>query len=264
MAFETIRYIRNEGAHIAYAVVEPDKPNGFSICLLASTGRGPEDFKELANALAQAGLHVLLPWPRGTQASAGPIDAIDFHDLAADVGAIIEAEPRAKGCLVAGHAYGCWIARTLANDQPDLISGLILIAAGGGKWPDALSQAINIAMSSDAPEEDRRRALQFAFFAPGNDPKPYLTGWDGNLVQIQRAARSRTDRDTWWPSGVAPILDLVGLQDPFRAANARDFYVKEFPGRVTLVTVDNASHALPEEHPARVADEIMLWFKTQF
>lgn len=259
MSLETIKHIRNGEARIAYAVVEPTTPKDITICILASTGRGPEDFEELAEALADAGVRVLLPWPRGSHASVGPVDNMDFHDLASDVAAIIDTEPRVGTSVVAGHAYGCWIARTLTHDRPDLIDGLALIAAGGGKWPDELSEAINVAMSPDEPEEVRLAALQMAFFAPGNDPRPYLTGWDGDLVLAQRAARSKTERDSWWSSGSAPILDIVGLQDPFRPADAREFYVKEFPGRVTHVTVDNASHALPDEHPERVAQELLNW-----
>lgn len=259
MSFETIKQIENGQARITYAVVEPANFTGPSICLIASTGRGPDDFEELADALAQAGMRVLLPWPRGGETSLGPTQDIDFHDLASDAAAVIEAEPRPNGCLVAGHAYGCWIARTLTQDRPDLIDGLVLIAAGGGSWPKELSEAINLAMSPDEPEADRLAALQMAFFAPGNDPRPYLTGWDGDLVHTQRSARTRTERDSWWGSGSAPILDLVGLQDPFRPSDARDFYVREFPGRVTLVAVDDASHALPDEHPEQVALEIKKW-----
>ncbi len=259
MAIPTVRYVENADAKIAYGVVEPANVTGPSICLIASTGRGPEDFVELAEALAEAGFLVLLPWPRGTGGSVGPMDTVDFHDLAADAAAVIEAEPHPNGCIVAGHAYGCWIARTMTQDRPDLIDGLVLIAAGGGTWPAELSQAINVAMSPDQPEEARLDALRLAFFAPGNDPRPYLTGWSGDLVLAQRAARGRTDRDSWWPSGSAPVLDIVGLQDPFRPADARDVYVNEFPGRVTLVTVDGASHALPDELPDTVAREIVKW-----
>lgn len=261
MIYDDVRYVKHSGAQIAYAVVEANGLTGPSVCLIASTGRGPEDFFELSHALAKAGLRVLLPWPRGAGGSTGPIEEIDFHDLASDVASVIEAETNIDGCIVTGHAYGCWIARTLAQDRPDLVQGLILLAAGAGKWPEELSQAINIAMSSEETEQSRRAALQLAFFAPGHDPKPYLTGWSGELVRTQRAARARTDRDSWWPSGSAPILDLVGLQDPFRSESARHFYEDEFPGRVTLVTFNGASHALPDELPEQVAREMVRWVR---
>ena len=117
---------------------------------------------------------------------------------------------------MAGHAYGCWIARAAAQARPDLISGLILIAAGAGSWPVELSRAIEVAMDSDRARQDRLDALRLAFFADGHDPSHWLTGWHPDLVAMQRAARQRTDRASWWPSGIAPILDIIGLADPFR------------------------------------------------
>lgn len=256
-----IRTLSREGACLRYAVTGSGDPAAITICLIASTGRGPEDFFHLAERLAAEGLRVVMPWPRGMGGSEGPLDGIDFHDLAADAAAILRAERGTGRAVIAGHAYGCWIARTVAQDHPGLIDGLILLAAGAGQWPAELSDAINIAMDPDTPEADRLAALRMAFFAPGHDPRPWLTGWSGPVVLAQRAARSRTDRDSWWPSGNAPILDIVGLQDPFRAEKDRDFYVREFGPRVTLRPVDGASHALPDEKPDETARLMLDWMR---
>lgn len=262
MAFQHVQQTHNGLAKIAYAIVSPEIQTRPSVCLIASTGRGPEDFHVLAKLLAEAGFRVLLPWPRGIGGSLGSLEEIDFHNLAADVAAVIEAEMNPHGFLIAGHAYGCWIARTLAENRPDLILGVVLLAAGGGSWPDELTRAIDVAMSPENPENERVEALQLAFFAAGHDARPWLDGWHRHLAAAQRLARTRTNRESWWSSGTAPILDLVGLQDPFRPASGRDFYQREFPGRVTLVTVDKASHALPEEQPEAVVGEICKWNET--
>lgn len=256
---DDIRMVQNGDATVAYAVAGPTDPAAPVLCLIASTGRGPEDFAHLADALAAGGLRVVLPWPRGLGKSTGPLDGIDFHDLAADAGAALAAEQGTGAAVVVGHAYGCWIARTLAHDRPDLVDGIILLAAGAGKWADDLSRAIEIAMTPEEPRADRLAALQYAFFAPGNDPEPWLDGWSGPLVKAQRAARARTDPDSWRPSGRAPILDVIGRQDPFRPAEALDTFVTEFAPRVTLKPVDGASHALPDEKPAEVAAAILDW-----
>ena len=248
-------------ARIAYAALGPAGEGAPTLCLVASTGRGPGDFAELAAALAAEGLRVLLPWPRGAGDSVGPLDGIDFHDLAADAAAVLEAEAGQGPAIIVGHAYGCWIARTVAQDRPDLVDGVVLLAAGGGTWPEALSRGIEVAMDPSASEADRLAALRLCFFAEGNDPRPWLDDWSAELVQVQRKARARTDRDSWWPSGSAPILDIVGLQDPFRPAEARDFYVREFAPRVRLVTIDGASHALPDERPAEVAAAMLPWVR---
>lgn len=254
-----IRTIRNGSATLAYAVTGPATPKARTICLIASTGRGPDDFMPLADRLADAGLRVVMPWPRGMGGSTGQIEDIDFHDLAGDAAAVLRAEMGAGGALVAGHAYGCWIARTVAQDFPDMIDGLILLGAGAGQWPAALSQAINVAMDPTAPEADRLAALRMAFFTDDHDPRPWLDGWSGDVVRAQRAARDRSDRDSWWPSGRAPMLDIVGLQDPFRPPASREFYLREFGSRLTLRLVDGASHALPDEKPNEVAQLMLEW-----
>lgn len=254
--------VRNGEAVVSYEVLGPSADTARTLCLIASTGRGPEDFAHLAKMLADGGLRVVLPWPRGAGASTGMLEGITFHDLAADAAAALEAEAGRGGAVIVGHAYGCWIARTVAQDRPDLVDGIILLAAGGGKWPDDLSKAIEVAMTPEAPEVDRIAALQRGFFAEGHDPRSWLDGWHAELVVAQRAARAATERDSWWPSGRAPILDIIGLQDPFRAPDARDFYVKEFAPRVELVTVDGASHALPDEKPDEVAEIMLAWIKT--
>ena len=57
--------------------------------------------------------------------------------------------------------------------------------------------------------------------------------------------------------------DIVGLQDPFRPEADRDFYVREFAPRVELITVDGASHALPDEQPQQVARHMIGWIRAR-
>lgn len=256
------RFVTNGPARIAYRVLHPQSARSPAVCLLASTGRGPDDFAHLAGELVARGVPVILPWPRGMPPSTGPLEDLDFHDLAADVAAILRAEAP-SGAVVAGHAYGCWIARTVAQNHPELVRALVLIAAGAGKWPPELSRAIEIAMESDQPESDRLAALQLAFFAEGHDPRPWLQGWNPDVVRAQRAARARTDQASWWASGTAPVLDILALQDPFRPADSRQFYAEAFPGRVTVQAVDGASHALPDERPDEVARILADWLARQ-
>lgn len=253
---------RNGDATIGYIVIGSRSPSAATLCIIASTGRGPEDFMHLAGYLASSDLRIVLPWPRGGGPSQGSLENIDFHDLAKDAAVVLAAEAGKGGAFIVGHAYGCWIARTVAQDFPDLVDGLILLAAGGGKWPSALSRGIDVAMDTKAPTVERLAALRLGFFAEGNDPNEWLSGWHADLVVAQRAARTRTDRTSWWSGGTVPILDIVGLQDPFRPKDALEFYVQEFPSRVVLRTVDNASHALPDEKPEEVALIIVDWLNS--
>ncbi|MFK8078993.1 MAG: alpha/beta fold hydrolase [Granulosicoccus sp.] len=234
--------------------------DGPAICLLASTGRSGGDFKELAHELVRRGYKVILPEPRGIGGSTGPMAGLDFHDLATDVSATIKAET--DNAVVAGHAFGCWIARTVAADYPELIRGLALIAAGSGQWPAELPQAIDCLASSDATRQQRIDALKLAFFAEGNDPESWLEGWHADVIAMQRAARAKTDKASWWHSGNAPILDVIALQDPFRPEQSRNNFVEEFGERVTIDTIDGASHALPDEKPLEVAQCLARWIAT--
>lgn len=233
---------------------------GPAICLIPSTGRGVEDFFELAEKLVEAGFQVILPQPRGIAESKGPLFEIDFHDFATDVVSAIRAET--ERVIIAGHAYGCWIARTVAADYPDLVRGLVLIAAGSGKFPVELTNAIDCLTSPEADRQERLAALRLAFFAPSSDPEAWLKGWHLDVKNAQRNARVATDTETWWHSGNAPILDLIALHDPFRPPSTYNDYINEFGERVTQIKIDKASHALPDEKPVEVAQHIYAWAET--
>ncbi len=261
--FDDIHFVENGPATIAYVVAGPSGDEAPTVCFIASTGRGPEDFAHLCTILVNHGVRIVLPWPRGIGQSTGPTEGVNFHDLAGDAAAALKNECGNAGAFVVGHAYGCWIARTIANNYPELIKGVILLAAGAGKWPDYLSRAIDTAMSVEASEKERLDALRLAFFAEPHDPHPWLGGWSASLAAMQREARARTDKSSWWSSGTAPILDIVGLADPFRSVDDLEFYVTEFAPRVELRTVDGASHALPEEKPEEVVTHMLDWLHRQ-
>jgi len=253
--------VTSSQAKISYMVSGNVSMGAPVICFVASTGRGPNDFLPLAENLVAIGIRVVLPWPRGIGGSTGITENIDFHDLANDAAVALEAEKGESLAYIAGHAYGCWIARTVAQDRPDLISGLILLAAGGDSWPPELSTAIEVAMDYSADEEARLEALCLAFFAERSKAIHWLEGWFPDLVSVQRAARARTSKDSWWRSGSTQILDIIGLCDPFRPTAQLDFYKREFGDRVHLETIDNASHALPDEKPAEVCEAISSWLR---
>lgn len=231
--------------------------SGPAICLIASTGRGGRDFTSLTEELIKQGFKVIVPEPRSVGGSTGTLNGINFHVLATDVQCVIENE--VDHAMVAGHAYGCWIARTVAALYPESTSSIVLMAAGAYHWPQALSTAIDCLANPDSAREQRLAALRLAFFAPTGNPEHWLDGWHLPLLQAQRKARLATDRESWWHSGSAPILDLIALQDPFRPEESWQQYAEEFGERVTVRFVDNASHALPDEQAANVAQQLADW-----
>ncbi len=93
---------------------------GPSVVLLPSLGPGSYD--PVAAGLADHNFHVSRPQSRGIGGSEGPLEAITLHDLAADIATVIEDQDNGPA-MVVGHAYGHYVARTLAAHRPALVRG---------------------------------------------------------------------------------------------------------------------------------------------
>jgi pimeloyl-ACP methyl ester carboxylesterase len=223
------------------------------IVLLPSLGRGASDFDPIAERLAQAGYRVLRPQPRGIGQSRGPLTGIDLHDYAADVAAVITHECKGPAFVV-GHAFGNRVARMLATDRPDLVRAVGLVAANIGKAPSPpkVRQAIRISANPSLPDAERLAALQFAFFAPGNDPRGWLAGWHPDVLAAQRIAGDRTSRDEDFAGGQAPILYLQPDHDPLAHVEDAKAYKAQFGDRVAIVVIERSSHAVIAEQPEAV------------
>jgi pimeloyl-ACP methyl ester carboxylesterase len=248
--------ITNGPATIAYSV----RGEGPLIVMIASTGRGTAEFAPLANRLAERGYRVVLPEPRGVGGSTGPMKDVTFHDFGDDFAAVISAE--GGPAVVVGHAYGQWIAKTIASDHPELTRGVVLLAGGAKEWPSELSDAITVINDPASTREQKLAGLRLAFFAEGNDPTPWLEGWHADVTQSQRDARKITNREDYWAGGTAPMLDLQAGADPFRPESSRMEAKDEFGDRVSVAVIPNASHALPAEKPIETADAIADWVDT--
>src|SRR5215470_12014698 len=188
---------------------------GHPIVLLPSLGRGAADFDAIAERLAAASFRVLRPQPRGIGASRGPMTGIDLHTYAADIAAVIEHDHSGSAFLV-GHAFGNRVARMLAVDWPDLVRAVSLVAANVGHAPSPpkVSEALQASANPSLPDAERLKALQFAFFAPGNDARGWLTGWHPEVLNAQRIAGDRTSREEDYAAGNVPILYLQPDHDP--------------------------------------------------
>jgi pimeloyl-ACP methyl ester carboxylesterase len=246
---------------IKYGDVEIDvivDGNGPAIVLLPSLARDSEDYDEVASGLATAGYRVLRPQPRGIGRSRGPMTNISLHDFARDVAEVITRLGAGRAVLV-GHAYGNWVARMTAVDHPQLVRGVVIAAAAAKQYQPELTVAVTKAGDPALSDKERLEALRFAFFAPGNDPTVWLTGWHPEVRDSQRAAAAAVKQGAWWSGGSAPLLDLQGEQDPFKPAAKRNEMKDEFGDRVTLAVIENASHALIPEQPKAVVNALVTW-----
>lgn len=235
-----------------------DQGSGPVIVMLPSLGRAAEDFHHIATRVAQAGFRVLRPQPRGIGGSRGAMAGIDLHDLSNDIAAVIE-NANAGPAFVVGHAFGNRVARLLATDRPDLVRGISLIAANVGiaPSPPPVREAIKKSANSSLPDEERIAALQFAFFAPGNNPRSWLSGWYPEVLAMERTAGDKTRRDEDYAGGRAPILYLQPSHDPLAHAEDAIAFKEALGDRVEIVTIPNASHAAITEQPEFIADALI-------
>src|SRR3989344_1104193 len=238
-----------------------DQGKGHVIVILPSKGRGANDYDEVARYLVGDGYRVIRPEPRGVKGSKAPMDTPTLHDFAADV-ALVMDKASTVPAVVVGHAWGSQPARVLAVDRPDLVKGIALAAAAIGKLPAGSSEkpygrmleAIKGAGNYALPEAQRISYLKEAFFAPGNDPRAWLSGWYDKTHQAQDHARDSTPVDLYWSAGATvPILDLQGQHDAVVIPNI----LKSMLGdRVEHKTIANAGHAMAPEQPREMASAI--------
>lgn len=248
---------------VAYDDVRIDtvvQGEGPAILILPSLGRdGLGDYDATAQWLAGMGWRVLRPQPRGVAASSGPMDGVLLLELARDIAEVIRQQGGGRAVLV-GHAYGNYVARMTAVAHPEIVRGVVLAAAAArGLAPETVA-APAIAGDLQRPEAERLAALQFAFFAPGHDARPWLAGWYPATQAMQAASsRGSVTADAWWHAGQAPLLELIPDADPFKPRAHWHQLRDEFGGRVTAQVITNASHALFPEQPQAVAEAIDTW-----
>lgn len=246
--------------------------SGPVVVLLASLGRGAGDFDAIAADLERDGFRVLRPEPRGIGRSTGPMQQATLHDFAADVAAAIEDDPAGRNgnVIVAGHAYGSFVARALAMDRPDLVRAVVVISGGTGKSnktgatgaaPDPerlkIRQAIVDSGDSTLSEKVRLHALQYVFFAPGNDAHIWLKGWHADVLASQLAATELTPLEDYYSGGAKPVLDIHAEQDVVSSVTDARKLKNLFGDRITLVLIPHAGHALVVEQPTAISAEIV-------
>jgi pimeloyl-ACP methyl ester carboxylesterase len=235
---------------------------GAPLVLLPGLGRPTSDLDALAAIFVAAGRRVVLPEPRGMDTSTGPLEGITLHDLARDVGAVIEAENAAPATIVA-HAFGNRVARCLAADRPDLVKAVVLLSASGKVQPTPeIAEAIKVAQAVDTPPDARRRAAKAAWFSGDNDPTPWLTGWSQPVMKAFLAAAAATDTNHWWTAGKAKLLIVQGLDDVSAPPGNGRLIREEVGPRATLVELGGVGHALAIENPRKVGDAVLGWLKS--
>ena len=109
-------------------------PRPPAVVLLPSSQRDSLDFDALAGGLAAEGFLVLRPQPRGMARSRGPMDGLSLHRLAHDVVRVIDHWAGGRA-IVAGHAFGHYVARVADLDHPASVRGVVVMGAAARTFP---------------------------------------------------------------------------------------------------------------------------------
>jgi pimeloyl-ACP methyl ester carboxylesterase len=251
--------VRAGSATIAVTIVGEGEP----VVFIPSRGRGVEDFDALSNQLVKAGYQVILPEPRGIGGSTGPLKEITYHDLASDVEATIMSV-LGHPATVIGHDFGSRIARTLASDHPRLVKQIILLSAPGAVPQSPEMEKLTTRFWETAlSREERFTAIREIFFASGNDARAWEQGWYFEVARAQRASDARTPLSEWWAGGSVPMLVVQGTEDVVAVPENARSLAAEFPGRVTLVEIPHAGHALLPEQPEQVEKAVLTYLHSR-
>lgn len=246
--------VRHGPARIAYRV----EGEGPAVLLLASLGRGAEDFDDIAPRIAAAGFRVVRPEPRGIGGSAGPMTGLTLYDLAEDAAAALVDAAGEAPAIIAGHAFGNWVARALAVSRPGLARGVVLLAASvTTEMPADVRASINGSFDPALSEAERLGHLQRGYFAPGHDARVWLGGWYPAVAAMQRAATAATPDQAWRRVAErVPTLYVSAAQDTIAPPPSLEQLHAALGPQVSLVSIAEAGHALLPEQPAATAAAI--------
>src|ERR1700731_1078074 len=182
--------------------------SGAPVVLLANAGRSTGYFDHLASVLVTEGFQTISINMRGVGGSRGSLDGATLHDLAGDVAGVIKTIGCGPVHLV-GHAFGNWIARCLAVDQPPLVRSVTLLAAGGLIAPltGPIGTHFRNATQAKMNGSDCVTLLGARWLSPASDPKilAHVECWPAVFVAHLATSRN-VPLEYWWSASTAPLL----------------------------------------------------------
>ena len=252
------RVLQHNGVSLVYfALGTPGAP---VLVMIPSLGRSASDFNELAETAAASGYRVLLVEPRGMRDKGGlDNDRLTLFDLADDVAAITRREQTDRH-IVIGHAFGNRVARAYATRYGRATRGVVLLAAGGKVAIDPQARtALVRSFWAWMPDGWRRPYVRYGFFADGNEvPGHWMRGWNIPTSQMQIRATRNVPSEDWWSGGRAPLLVVQGMADTIAPPeHTADLLEAEFAGRVSVVRLAKAGHAILPEQPEKTASAVL-------
>ncbi|MFX1280541.1 MAG: alpha/beta fold hydrolase [Promethearchaeota archaeon] len=245
------------------------------LMILLSRGDGDAStFDSFTPLLNEKGYKTVAINRRGYAGSSGPLENLTLHDLANDVAGVIRLLGEGPVHIL-GWAFGNRIARCVAENHPQLVKSVILLAAGGKVAPNhESSKYYAILAKPGSSREERLEALRFLYFSPSTDIKIVAKAFKGGRISPEERQKHRKATEAhgkanlatpimeWWNGGKAPMLVIQGLDDK-TAVPENGLILKEENGdRVKLVNIEKAGHFLVNEKPERVVKEIVSFLKS--
>lgn len=231
------------------------------VCWPAGT-RPIDDLIPFADDLsARSGRRVVLVQPRGCEGSTLPVGGHTLADLAGDVAAVLRHLDNGRAVLL-GHAFGNRVMRMTSTLWPDLVAGVVLLAAGP-MFPSTplFHESLARAGDPDLPMDERVAAFGRAYFEEGTDPTMWWQPPSKAAWKIKEADAGPIA--VWWAGGSAPMLIVQGeLDQSAPPANGEALQAAD-PARVELLTIAGAAHTLPIDRPAQCAEVVSDWLARQ-
>lgn len=201
-----------------------DEGTGPAIVLLPEAGLDFAYFGALASILVEEDFRVVRI---ATRRSAAPT----LHELAQDVVDVLD-HLQISEAWIGGHGFGGAVARTVAIDHHDHVSGVLLLG-----------------VARQAPYGDDFDAEVRAVFGDSFSPQ-------ADVRQMQADALAATDGAAWQPvADATPVLVVQGAADRVTPVEAGESLREAAPGLVSVKAVDGAGHFFPLTHPGETS-----WF----
>ena len=233
-----------------------------TIFALPGSGADVSRYQYLGPILAEAGYKLVAINQRGILGSSGNLEQITLRDLAGDVIAIAD-NMKIEKFHMAGWAFGNRTSRMLATTYPERLASLILIAAGG--LVPALTEPGELAKLLDDQTLSEEEKIHFArrtMFSPETEQNVVrnyvrgLTYWP-EARKGQTEANRNTPLEDWAAGGEGPVLMIMGVND-LTAPIENGYRMKaEHGDRLTLISIENAGHAVGLEKPKEVAEAMI-------
>ena len=175
--------------------------------------------------------------------------------------------------LVAGHSFGGYLARAIANRRPDRVAGLAVICSleGDQGQGDEPPEPVVLHAAADLDVDgtlDSEMAAEFRDYLVVQTPETLRRFQETVVPGVALADQAAMERmSARWqlrtapeqgPRFASPTLILAGRQDSTVGYAAAWRLLEHYP-RATLAVLDRAGHALPHEQPGLLGALVGEW-----